>query len=206
MHPHPITITTSGGRSPVPAVDATILDAARRNAWFAFNLSGGKDSTMAAHAAIMLLDRLGHPADRRIAVHADLGRAEWDSTPDTVSAIAQYLGLPLIVLRRSAGDMLARWEQRFVSGKRRYEALDTYNLIGPWSSSSLRFCTSELKVQVIGPDLARRFRGETIVSVIGLRRDESNSRRHTPISCPDHRFAKPGNAAGTAMLRWHPGV
>src|SRR3546814_11897536 len=90
-----------------------------------------------------------------------------------------------------------RWEQRFLSGKRRYETLETYNLIGPWSSASLRFCTSELKVQVIGPELARRYRGETIVSVIGLRRDESPSRRSTPISRSDERLPKPGNAAGT---------
>lgn len=191
---------------PEPAIDPLVINAALHGAWFVFNLSGGKDSTMAAFAAITVLDRLGHPRERRVAVHADLGRAEWDSTPETVEAIATCLGLPLIVLRRSAGDMLARWQQRFVSGKRRYEALETYNLIGPWSSSSLRFCTSELKVQVIGPDLARRFRGETIVSVIGLRRDESASRRDTPISCPDHRFAKPGNPAGTRMIRWHPGV
>jgi 3'-phosphoadenosine 5'-phosphosulfate sulfotransferase (PAPS reductase)/FAD synthetase len=62
----------------------------------------------------------------------------------------------------------------------------------------------ELKAQVIGPALARRFRGETVVSVIGLRREESPARRFTPISRQDHRFAKPGNRAGTRMLVWHP--
>ncbi len=191
---------------PLPAIDDTVLAAVRRGAWFVFNLSGGKDSTASAHAAIALLDALGHPRDRRIAIHADLGRAEWRSTPAMVAAIADRLGLPLLVVSRSAGDMVARWEQRFLSGKRRYEALETYNLIGPWSSASLRFCTSELKVQVIGPELARRYRGETIVSVIGLRRDESPSRRSTPISRSDERFAKPGNAAGTRMLSWHPAV
>jgi len=191
---------------PLPAIDDTVLAAVRRGAWFAFNLSGGKDSTASAQAAISLLDALGHPRDRRIAIHADLGRAEWRSTPAMVAAIADRLGIPLLVVSRSAGDMVARWEQRFRSGKRRYEALETYNLIGPWSSASLRFCTSELKVQVIGPELARRYRGETIVSVIGLRRDESPSRRSTPISRSDERFAKPGNAAGTRMLNWHPAV
>ncbi|WP_235682096.1 phosphoadenosine phosphosulfate reductase family protein [Sphingobium yanoikuyae] len=190
----------------MPAIDDTVLAAVRRGAWFAFNLSGGKDSTASAHAAIALLDALGHPRHRRIAIHADLGRAEWRSTPAMVAAIADRLGIPLLVVSRSAGDMVARWEQRFLSGKRRYEALETYNLIGPWSSASLRFCTSELKVQVIGPELARRYRGETIVSVIGLRRDESPSRRSTPISRSDERFAKPGNAAGTNMLNWHPAV
>lgn len=194
------------GNDPVPAVDATIIAAIREGAWFVFNLSGGKDSTASAHAAIRLLDALGHPRDRRIAIHADLGRAEWRSTPGTVAAIAERLGLPLLVVRRTAGDMVARWEQRFLAGKRRFEALETYNLIGPWSSASLRFCTSELKVQVIGPELVRRFRGATIVSVLGLRRKESPSRRATPISRADERFAKAGNGSGTRMISWHPAV
>lgn len=191
---------------PLPAIDDRVIAAARRGAWFVFNLSGGKDSTASAHAGLALLDALGHPCDRRIAIHADLGRAEWRSTPAMVAAIADRLGLPLLVVSRSAGDMVTRWEQRFLLGKRRYEALETYNLIGPWSSASLRFCTSELKVQVIGRELTRRFRGQEIVSVLGLRREESANRRGTPVSKADERFARAGNAAGTRMLVWHPAV
>jgi 3'-phosphoadenosine 5'-phosphosulfate sulfotransferase (PAPS reductase)/FAD synthetase len=192
------------GADPDVAIDGLVLDAITRGAWFVFNLSGGKDSTACAQAATAMLDQLGHPRARRIAIHADLGRAEWRSTPATVAAIAERLGLPLVVVRRSAGDMVARWEQRFANGCRRYEDLELYHLIGPWSSSSLRFCTSELKVQVIGPELARRYRGETIVSVLGLRRAESAVRRDTPVSKLDTRFAKPGNRAGTRMISWHP--
>lgn len=186
------------------AVDPAIFGAISQHAWFAFSLSGGKDSTIAAWAGMSLLDRLGHPRERRVAIHADLGRAEWQSTPAIVQSVATCLGLPLITVRRTAGDMVARWEQRFESGKARYEALETYNLIGPWSSSALRFCTSELKAGQIGPELARRFRGETIVSVLGLRREESFARRFTPVSRSDHRFAKAGNRAGTHMISWHP--
>lgn len=189
---------------PTAAIDGPILAAVLHSAWVAFNLSGGKDSAACAFAAIALLDRLGHPRDRRLAIHADLGRAEWQSTPATVGAIADCLGLPLMTVRRPAGDMVERWEQRFARGKARYEALSLYNLIGPWSSASLRFCTSELKVQVIGPALSRRFRGQTVVSVIGLRRAESASRRGTPVSRRDERFARPGNPAGTHMLNWYP--
>ncbi len=192
------------GADPDVAIDGLVLDAVTRGAWFAFNLSGGKDSSAAAQAATALLDQLGHPRDRRIAIHADLGRAEWRSTPAIVAAVAERLGLALVVVRRSAGDMVARWEQRFANGCRRYEYLELYHLIGPWSSASLRFCTSELKAQVIGPELARRYRGETIVSVIGLRRAESAARRDTPISRLDTRFAKSGNAAKTRMISWHP--
>lgn len=189
---------------PPLAIDQPIREALSAGAWLAFSLSGGKDSGASAYAVSRLLDRIGHPRDRRLAIHADLGRAEWDSTLALVEAIAARIDVPLTVARRPAGDMVARWEQRFESGKRRYEALETYNLIGPWSSSSLRFCTSELKVLVIGPNQARRFRGQTIVSVIGLRRSESPARRNTPISRLDDRFAKTGNAAGTRMINWHP--
>jgi len=192
------------GYEPPIAVDPTILAAIACGAWFAFSLSGGKDSTLAAWTAMSLLDQLGHPRERRIAIHADLGRAEWRSTPATVEVIAARMSVPLVIVRRRAGDMVARWEQRFASGKARYEVLETYNLIGPWSSASLRFCSSELKATQIGPELARRFRGETIVSVIGLRREESTARRFTPISRTDYRFAKPGNRAGTRMISWHP--
>lgn len=186
------------------AIDEPILAAVLHGAWVVFNLSGGKDSTACAFAAMSLLDRLGHPRDRRMAIHADLGRAEWQSTPATVTAIAEFLRLPLMTVRRPAGDLVARWEQRFANGKARYEALSIYHLIGPWSSASLRFCTSELKVQVIGPALSRRFRGQTIISVIGLRRAESATRRATPVSRVDGRFARPGNPSGTHMLSWYP--
>ena len=192
------------GVDPDVAIDGPALEAIAGGAWFAFNLSGGKDSTASAQAANALLDLLGHPRARRLAIHADLGRAEWRSTPAVVAAVAYRLGLPLVVVRRGAGDMVARWEQRFANGCRRYEDLALYHLIGPWSSASLRFCTSELKAQVIGPELARRYRGETIVSVIGLRRAESTARRGTPVSRLDTRFAKPGNASGTRMLTWYP--
>jgi 3'-phosphoadenosine 5'-phosphosulfate sulfotransferase (PAPS reductase)/FAD synthetase len=189
-----------------PAVDAAVLDAARAGAQFVFNLSGGKDSTATSFAAIRLLDRLGHPCDRRLAVHADLGRAEWRSTPATVERCAQALGLPLVVVRRAAGDLVERWEVRFANAKARYEQLATYNLIGPWSQANKRFCTSELKTQVIGPVLARRFRGQLIVQVLGIRREESPGRAKTPISKVSSRFAEPGNRHGTRMMVWHPGV
>src|SRR3546814_12652344 len=109
----------SAPADPLPAIDDTVLAAVRRGAWFAFNLSGGKDSTASAHAAIALLDALGHPRDRRIAIHADLGRAEGRSTPAMVAASADRLGMPLRVVSRSAGDMVDRWVTRFFSGKDR---------------------------------------------------------------------------------------
>src|SRR3546814_20687157 len=74
-------------------IDARVEKAAREGAVFALNLSGGKDSTMSAHAASNILDQLGHDRSRRILIHADLGRAEWRSTPSTVIRQAAEIGL-----------------------------------------------------------------------------------------------------------------
>jgi 3'-phosphoadenosine 5'-phosphosulfate sulfotransferase (PAPS reductase)/FAD synthetase len=191
-------------RVPAIALDASVEAALRGGAHVAFNLSGGKDSGAAALAVSDYLDEIGHPRDRRLGIHADLGRAEWRETMSIVEQQAAFIGVPLAVVRRKAGDMVQRWEQRFANGLARYVDLLTYNLIGPWSSASLRFCTSELKAQVIGPYLARELRGQHVVQVIGIRRQESAKRKQTPISKADHRYAKPGNRAGTSMTIYHP--
>lgn len=196
--PHPLAAL------PDLAIDDDTVAAIRAGAWIVFNLSGGKDSSAAMFAVNLLLDLLGHPRERRIAIHADLGRAEWASTPATVAQLATIAGVPLTVVRRAAGDLVDRWIQRFENGKRRYEALETYHLIGPWSSASLRFCQSEMKAAVIGPAVARMLSGERIISVLGLRRDESHTRAAIPVTKADQRYAKAGNRQGTIVSLWNP--
>ena len=198
-----LPIPATGGIPPV-AFPPEIALAFRAGAWAVFNLSGGKDSSAALFATMLALDAIGHPRSRRIAVHADLGRAEWDSTPGMVETLAALAQIPLHVRRRRGGDLIDRWEQRFANGKTRYENLEIYNLIGPWSSASLRFCTSEQKAQVLGPFLARELAANTIVQIIGIRRDESPARSKAPDWKVDSRFARPGNTRGTAMMVWHP--
>jgi 3'-phosphoadenosine 5'-phosphosulfate sulfotransferase (PAPS reductase)/FAD synthetase len=183
------------------AIDATIAAAVARGAVVAMSLSGGKDSTAAAFEANAALDAAGHPRSRRIAVHADLGRAEWRQTSATVEAIAASLGLPLHIVRHGQHDMVSRWQDRFERGLARYAALETLCLIGPWSSPSLRFCTSEFKAAVITRFLRASYPGDEIISVIGIRRDESHGRRLAPISAIDTRLA---DARGTRGLVWHP--
>lgn len=170
----------------------------------AFSLSGGKDSVSISHATAAKLDQLGHPRDRRFAIHADLGRIEWQSTPATVRAAAERLGTPLIVVRNRSHDMLSRWDRRFELGCLRYEQLLTYHLTGPWSSASNRFCTAEMKTQVILPELLRRFPTERIISVVGLRREESIRRRLTPVSKREASCYT--RKRGANILTWHPGV
>lgn len=188
------------------AVDQRILDALSLQPIIAYSLSGGKDSAAISHETNVYLDSIGHPRADRIAIHADLGRAEWKSTPAMVTRTAATLGVPLITVARKAGDLVARFETRWRNAKARYENLETYNLIGPWAQANKRFCTSEMKAQVIGPELARRYRGRTVISVIGIRREESTGRAATPISSLDNRFAKTGNRNGTTLINWHPGI
>lgn len=175
------------------ALDPRVRHAAEQGRWIVFNLSGGKDSSAAAFAASLWLDRIGHPRARRVAIHADLGAIEWRSTADMLRSICDRLGVELIVVRRGAGGLIERWKQRFEAGKQRYAALETYTLIGPWSSAKLRFCTSELKTQIIERELRRRFGAGEFVSIVGLRRDESRVRAKTPIV-----------KAGATGLVWHP--
>lgn len=188
------------------AIDPMIEAALRSGAWVVFNLSGGKDCGAVAAMTSVYLDSIGHPRDRRLAIHADLGRAEWRSTPEQVQAQADALGLKLVVVSAKSGDLVSRFENRWERGLDDYAQLKLYNLRGPWSSPSLKFCQSEKKIQVMGPHLARELRGETIINVVGIRREESNGRKNAEVAKLDTRFAKPGNKAGTTMMLWHPGV
>lgn len=186
------------------AIDEQIATALSDQPIIVYSLSGGKDSSAAAMATNAFLDTIGHPPQDRYAIHADLGLIEWPSTSPFVASVANRLGTPLSVVRNSTQGLLPRWRQRFENAKRRYRDLESYALIGPWSSSSLRFCTSETKVAPIGSSLAKAHRGRTIISVVGIRREESHSRAQAPISRTDTRFAGPRNRHGTQMLTWHP--
>jgi len=187
-----------------PMIEAALR--APRPAYVVFNLSGGKDCGGISAETIDYLDAIGHPAERRMAIHADLGRAEWQSTPAQVEAQAHALGVRLVVVRAGAGDLVSRFENRWALGLEAYCDLRLYNLRGPWASPSLKFCQSEKKIQVMGPHLARALKGETIINVVGIRREESPGRRGTEVAKLDTRFAEPGNRAGTVMMLWHPGV
>lgn len=188
------------------ATDPMIETALREGAQIVFNLSGGKDCGAVSAMTNAYLDRIGHPHERRMAIHADLGRAEWQSTPAQVQAQADAIGVPLVVVSAKSGDLVSRFENRWERGLQAYTDLRLYNLRGPWSSPSLKFCQSEKKIQVMGPHLARAFPGQTIINVVGIRREESTARKGTEIAKLDTRFAKPGNRAGTTMMLWHPGA
>jgi 3'-phosphoadenosine 5'-phosphosulfate sulfotransferase (PAPS reductase)/FAD synthetase len=141
----------------------------------AIGVSGGKDSQAAALATVEHLDSVGHHGPR-VLIHSDLGVVEWNESLPVCRGLAEHLGVELIVVRRKAGDLMDRWEARWQSSMRRYVDLETVALVLPWSTPSMRFCTSELKTHIIGAELRRRFKGQTYINVTGVRREESAAR------------------------------
>jgi 3'-phosphoadenosine 5'-phosphosulfate sulfotransferase (PAPS reductase)/FAD synthetase len=150
----------------------------------AFGVSGGKDSQASVLAAFAYMDQLGHVGPR-ILVHADLGSVEWDASIGICETLAAHLGVELVVVRRKAGGLMERWESRWASSVERYQLLSTVTLVPCWSTPSMRFCTSELKTHVITAELKRRFPGQTIINVTGVRRAESAARAKATIAGPD---------------------
>lgn len=141
----------------------------------AIGVSGGKDSQAAALAVFEMLDH-AHHSGPRILVHSDLGRVEWHDSLPTCRRLADHLGVELVVLQRRQGDLVERWENRWRSSQSRYAELSTVTLVPCWSTPAMRFCTSEMKTHPIIAALKRRFPGQTIVNVTGIRRSESRRR------------------------------
>lgn len=181
-----------------PEVDQMIRD----GAVVAMALSGGKDSSIAALATNVYLDEIGHSGPRAL-IHSDLGRVEWRASMGMCEKVAERLSLPLYVVRRNAGDMMDRWLTRWSNSVRRYKELECVKLILPWSTPSMRFCTSELKTKVICAELMRRYPGKTIINVTGIRRAESSARAKAPIFKRNPELGKDGRKDGTKGYDWH---
>jgi 3'-phosphoadenosine 5'-phosphosulfate sulfotransferase (PAPS reductase)/FAD synthetase len=167
----------------------------------AIGVSGGKDSVAAAFATLAHLNRVGHTGPR-VLVHSDLGRVEWKDSLPTCERLAEATGTELVTVRREAGDMMDRWLGRWKNNVERYRDLSCVQLILPWSTPSMRFCTSELKTDVICRDLTRRFPGREIISVSGIRRQESTARALAPIAKRQAKLTS--TTRKTTGWDWHP--
>ncbi len=171
------------------------------NAPVAIGVSGGKDSTAAAFAMMQYLDAARHKGER-ILIHSDLGEIEWEESLPQCERLAQRLSLELVVVRRKAGGLLPRWKTRWKNNVARFVELACVQLIMPWSAPGMRFCTSELKTDVITGDLVKRFPGRTIVSVAGIRRDESTERANAPVCKLQPKLTRV--STGTRGWDYHP--
>ena len=178
------------------ATDAAVISALEAGAPVAIGVSGGKDSQAAVIATLDHLATIGHSGPV-ILVHADLGSVEWNASHEVCEKMAARFGLELVTVARKAGGLMERWESRWQSSRQRYETLQTVTLVPCWSTPSMRFCTSELKTHVITAELKRRFPGQTVVNVTGVRREESAARAKQPIS-----DVKPGLVNWRPILDW----
>lgn len=190
---HDFLVSTTPQVSELLAADAVV----------AVGVSGGKDSVAAALRLAEYLDSIGH-AGPRLLIHADLGTVEWKDSLPTCQRLAEQIGWELAVVQRKAGDLMHRWKQRWEKNVVRYANLECVKLILPWSTPSMRFCTSELKTSVICSYLSKRFKGRDILSVTGVRHQESSARAKMPISKPQTLLTKNG-AIGlnwNAIITW----
>jgi 3'-phosphoadenosine 5'-phosphosulfate sulfotransferase (PAPS reductase)/FAD synthetase len=189
------------------AAIAALVTALADGAPVAIGVSGGKDSCAAALATIEHLDAIGHTGPR-VLVHADLGdddpalSVEWTDSLPTCERLAARLGIELLVVRRAAGGMMKRWQGRWANNVRRYANLECVKIILPWSTPSMRFCTSELKSAPIAAALVKRFPGQVVISAAGIRRAESRQRSSAKTAQVNKRLCHKGS--GTSGLDWNP--
>ena len=170
----------------------TLLEA---KAPVAVGVSGGKDSHAVAWAMAEALKDYEGP---KVLIHADLGSVEWLDSHPACQRIADRIGWELITCARPAGGMMERWESRWQSSIRRYTAMETVSVVLPWSTPSMRFCTSELKVGPITAALKKRFGNKTpMINVTGVRAEESAARAKQPVSAPENKLPK-------GSMNWRP--
>lgn len=150
------------------------------DACLAVGCSGGKDSAAAAIVINWFLKEINHRG-KKILIHSDLGLIEHADSLPACRRLADKIGWELVVVKPRI-DMIGRWYQRHNDNNTRYVDLSCVKMITPWSSSSLRFCTSEMKVAPICSELKKLFPGQPIINAVGIRAEESPTRAKKPIS------------------------
>jgi 3'-phosphoadenosine 5'-phosphosulfate sulfotransferase (PAPS reductase)/FAD synthetase len=192
-----------GSQAHAVALTPEVEDMLRANCVVAIGVSGGKDSVACALAVARHLDEIGHTGPC-VLVHAELGSIEWRDSLPSCERLAAHLGWELLVVKRAAGDLVARWRGRLANNVERYRNLQCVKLVLPWSTPSMRFCTSELKTQVIASALRKRFPAQPILNVTGIRWQESARRSEMPIAKPmaqlERKAAK--GLAWNAIIDW----
>jgi 3'-phosphoadenosine 5'-phosphosulfate sulfotransferase (PAPS reductase)/FAD synthetase len=163
-------------------------------------VSGGKDSFAVAIALAAELRSYGGP---KVLIHSDLGSVEWLDSWPACERLAEAIGWELVKTQRPAGGMMERWESRWAANVRRYQELSCVKLILPWSTPSMRFCTSELKTDPITAWIKRRFGRHTpVVSVTGVRGEESSQRAKQPVCSGGGAKLPPGSVSWRPIHSW----
>jgi 3'-phosphoadenosine 5'-phosphosulfate sulfotransferase (PAPS reductase)/FAD synthetase len=154
--------------------------------WIEVSTSAGKDS-LAMLWLIAMLARTAGVLHRVVAVHADLGRAEWPGTAEIARKQAEHLGVRFELVRRPQGDLL-----------------DLVRHYKHWPKPDSRYCTAMLKrgqilrvLTALAAETRRsRPKGDKrpvkILNCIGLRAEESPGRAKQPSLKRDPRASGKG--------------
>lgn len=139
------------------------------------NISGGKDSQAMLDLLIEYARRDGMD-HRVVAVHADLGRVEWEGTREMAELHARHYSVRFVSVTRPQGDLLNHIESR-----------------GMFPSAAARYCTSDHKrgqvakaiTSLVGElresgELGNPPRQARVLSVMGLRAEEPPARARKP--------------------------
>lgn len=137
----------------------------RNGAALVLSVSGGKDSDAMAHH-LLDLRQLESWSGEVVMLHADLGRAEWNQTPEYVENFARRKGVPLHVVRWTHGDLIDRIWQRYHKDPSR----------PCWPSAKMRYCTADLKRGPCNRWLRNHFPSGNVICAMGLRAQESHAR------------------------------
>jgi zinc transporter ZupT len=168
---------------PELACPPVVWDMLKRGASSMLSFSGGADSQAMLEVCTPFLR--AWPGHIKVA-HADLGRAEWPQTPGHVRFVCDRLGLPLSVVRRPQGDLLAAIQKRhedlrargesappFPDAANRYCTSDQKRAQldkvarNPWPTSTMRYCTADHKRDQLAG--VQRSAGGLVLVAIGMR-------------------------------------
>ncbi len=150
-------------------IPLVIRKALEQGASLAVSISGGKDGQAMIKHMVDWWNKNNFKGDI-FAIHSDLGRVEWKQSLPQCKKICKILGISLVVVKREKGDMIDRWQERMNVLKGTGKPF--------WSSSSQRYCTSDMKRAPINKYL-RKYR--FIISAEGIRAEESIARATKPI-------------------------
>ena len=136
------------------------------------NTSAGKDSQAMLDEVVILAKR-AKVLDRVVAVHCDLGKAEWEGCPELAKDQADHYGVPFRVVKNQRDFLertLHRDESIRAAGKK----------TPPWPGQQTRWCTAELKnapvKKLMTTMLKKLSRLTRFLNCLGLRAEESGMR------------------------------
>lgn len=175
------------GPATTPQARPTVTDAAVPNladyGVILVNISAGKDS-QACLDVVVAAARAAGVEDRVVAVHADLGDAEWEGVPELAAEHAAHYGLRFELVSRQRNGQIET-------------ILDRVAQRGLFPDAARRWCTSDHKrgpVRTLMTRLVAEIRSSghemggpvRLLNVMGLRAEESAARSRRSPYAPNH--------------------